>query len=65
MSTTDSTGPTSGADVPVMAWARHCEELLSVHEEAYESATGEEWDRLTRDDYESCSNRDGWPGLVG
>ncbi|MFI6846576.1 DUF4240 domain-containing protein [Kitasatospora sp. NPDC050467] len=41
---------------------RHCEELLYVHEEAYERATGEEWDRLTRYDYESCSNRDGWPG---
>ncbi|MEU6238233.1 DUF4240 domain-containing protein [Kitasatospora sp. NPDC047058] len=43
--------------------ARHCEELLYVHEEAYERATGEEWDRLTRYDYETCSNRDGWPGL--
>ncbi|MBP0449161.1 DUF4240 domain-containing protein [Kitasatospora sp. RG8] len=42
--------------------ARHCEELLYVHEDAYEQATGEEWDRLTRYDYESCSNRDGWPG---
>ncbi|WP_406193817.1 DUF4240 domain-containing protein [Kitasatospora sp. NBC_01560] len=43
--------------------ALHCEELLYVHEEAYEQATGEEWSILTRYDYESCSNREGWPGL--
>ncbi|MFJ9951909.1 DUF4240 domain-containing protein [Kitasatospora sp. NPDC091207] len=44
---------------------RHCEELLYVHEDAYERLTGEEWDLLTRYDYESCANRDGWPGLNG
>ncbi|THA80326.1 DUF4240 domain-containing protein [Streptomyces sp. A0592] len=43
--------------------ARHCEELLYVHEEAFERVTGAEWDRLTRYDYESCSNKDGWPEL--
>ncbi|MER5867533.1 DUF4240 domain-containing protein [Kitasatospora sp. NPDC002040] len=43
--------------------ARHCEELLYLHEEAFEQATGTEWDRLTRYDYESCSNKDGWPKL--
>ncbi|MFB7470424.1 DUF4240 domain-containing protein [Kitasatospora sp. NPDC056184] len=45
--------------------ARQCEQLLYVHEEAFEQATGREWDRLTRYDYESCSNRDGWPDLDG
>ncbi|MFE7558269.1 DUF4240 domain-containing protein [Kitasatospora sp. NPDC057500] len=39
---------------------RSGERLLHPHEEAYESATGEEWDRLTRYDYESCSNQEGW-----
>ncbi|WP_371616265.1 DUF4240 domain-containing protein [Streptomyces sp. NBC_00454] len=43
--------------------ARHCEQLLYVHEEAFEQATGEEWEHLTRYDYESCSNKDGWPDL--
>ncbi|MGW4651832.1 DUF4240 domain-containing protein [Kitasatospora sp. NPDC004289] len=42
---------------------RQCELLLYVHEEAFEQVTGTEWDRLTRYDYESCSNRDGWPEL--
>ncbi|MFD7905211.1 MULTISPECIES: DUF4240 domain-containing protein [unclassified Kitasatospora] len=43
--------------------ALQAEELLYVHEEAYEAATGEEWDFLTRYDYESCSNAEGWPDL--
>lgn len=43
--------------------ALHCEELLYVHEEVFEQVTGTEWDRLTRYDYESCSNTDGWPDL--
>ncbi|WP_344343607.1 DUF4240 domain-containing protein [Kitasatospora putterlickiae] len=42
---------------------RSGESLLYVHEEAYETATGEEWDHDTRYDYESCSNREGWPKL--
>ncbi|MEV0190244.1 DUF4240 domain-containing protein [Kitasatospora purpeofusca] len=42
---------------------RSGESLLYVHEEAYEAATGEEWDHDTRYDYESCSNREGWPKL--
>ncbi len=42
---------------------RSGESLLYVHEEAYEAATGEEWDHDTRYDYESCSNRAGWPNL--
>ncbi|MFD4393452.1 DUF4240 domain-containing protein [Kitasatospora sp. NPDC058478] len=45
--------------------ARQCEPLLYVHEEAFEQVTGTEWDRLTRYDYESCSNADGWPELRG
>ncbi|MFF3002147.1 DUF4240 domain-containing protein [Kitasatospora sp. NPDC057940] len=45
--------------------ARQCEPLLYVHEEAFELVTGTEWDRLTRYDYESCSNADGWPELRG
>ncbi|WP_329391619.1 DUF4240 domain-containing protein (plasmid) [Streptomyces sp. NBC_01351] len=43
--------------------ARGCEQLLYVHEEAFEHATGTEWDRLTRYDYESCANKDDWPEL--
>ncbi|WP_431680048.1 DUF4240 domain-containing protein [Kitasatospora sp. KL5] len=42
----------------------HAECLLYVHEEAYEEATGTEWDIDTRYDYESCSNEEGWPGLA-
>ncbi|MEV7782845.1 DUF4240 domain-containing protein [Kitasatospora sp. NPDC088351] len=42
--------------------ASSCESLLYVHEEAFELVTGAEWDRPTRYDYESCSNREGWPG---
>ncbi|MDY0812618.1 DUF4240 domain-containing protein [Kitasatospora purpeofusca] len=42
---------------------RSGEPLLYVHEEAYEAATGEEWDHATRYNYESCSNREGWPTL--
>ncbi|MFD6968814.1 DUF4240 domain-containing protein [Streptomyces sp. NPDC059979] len=45
--------------------ALQCEELLYVHERAFEQAAGTEWDRLTRYDYESCSNKDGWPKLSG
>ncbi|MEV6977615.1 DUF4240 domain-containing protein [Kitasatospora sp. NPDC093806] len=40
------------------------EELLYVHEEAYEEVTGEEWDIDTRYDFESCANREGWPSLA-
>lgn len=43
--------------------ARRGEELLYVHEAAFEQVTGLEWDRPTRYDYESCSNKDGWPEL--
>ncbi|GJF33129.1 hypothetical protein KNE206_58290 [Kitasatospora sp. NE20-6] len=45
--------------------AHGCELLLHVHEEAFEQVTGTAWDRLTRYDYESCSNEDGWPALRG
>ncbi|MYW03286.1 DUF4240 domain-containing protein [Streptomyces sp. SID3343] len=45
--------------------ALQCEELLYVHEEAFEQVAGTEWDRLTLYDYESCSNKDGWPKLSG
>lgn len=37
--------------------------LLYVPEQAYELATGEEWDRGTRYCVESFSNKDGWPHL--
>ncbi|WP_328558224.1 DUF4240 domain-containing protein [Streptomyces sp. NBC_00358] len=37
--------------------------LLYVPDQAYELATGKEWDRLTRYCCESYSNRDGWPDL--
>ncbi|MFJ5937390.1 DUF4240 domain-containing protein [Streptomyces sp. NPDC093071] len=37
--------------------------LLYVPDQAYELATGEKWNRLTRYCYETCSNRDGWPHL--
>lgn len=43
----------------------HGEQLLHVPEEAYEQATGEEWDHVTRYDYESCSNSDGWATGTG
>jgi hypothetical protein len=39
------------------------ERLLYVPDEAYELATGEEWNRSTRYSFESFSNRDGWPHL--
>ncbi|MFC5664864.1 DUF4240 domain-containing protein [Kitasatospora misakiensis] len=42
---------------------RSGESLLYAHEEAYETATGEEWEHVTRYDFESCSNREGWPNL--
>ncbi|MER5599396.1 DUF4240 domain-containing protein [Streptomyces sp. NPDC002265] len=37
--------------------------LLYVPDQAYELATGKEWDRSTRYCYESYSNKDGWPDL--
>ncbi|MFI5532939.1 DUF4240 domain-containing protein [Kitasatospora sp. NPDC051853] len=40
----------------------HAEPLLYVHEEAYERATGEQWDHLTFHDYETGSNESGRPG---
>ncbi|MDX3098971.1 hypothetical protein PV417_31455 [Streptomyces sp. ME19-03-3] len=43
--------------------AQQCELLLYVHEEAFKQATGTQWDRQTRYDYESRSNKDGWPEL--
>ncbi|MFJ8039045.1 DUF4240 domain-containing protein [Kitasatospora sp. NPDC096147] len=43
--------------------ALQAEELLYVHEEAYERATGEEYDELTFHCYESCSNEAAWPDL--
>ncbi|MGW4890869.1 hypothetical protein ACWEQL_01165 [Kitasatospora sp. NPDC004240] len=42
---------------------RQCEKLLYVHVAAYERVTGTEWRRLTRYDYESYTDRDGWPDL--
>ena len=37
--------------------------FLYVPDQAYELATGKEWDRSTRYCFESYSNRDGWPNL--
>ncbi|WP_306956056.1 DUF4240 domain-containing protein [Streptomyces sp. B4I13] len=37
--------------------------LLYVPEQAYELATGKEWDRSTRCCFESYSNTEGWPNL--
>ncbi|RVU27639.1 DUF4240 domain-containing protein [Streptomyces antnestii] len=37
--------------------------LLYVPDQAYELATGKEWDRSTRYRCESYSNRDGWPHM--
>ncbi|MFD9104107.1 DUF4240 domain-containing protein [Streptomyces virginiae] len=37
--------------------------LLYVPDQAYELATGEEWDRRTRYCFETFSNTDGWPHL--
>ncbi|MFD4582895.1 DUF4240 domain-containing protein [Streptomyces sp. NPDC087659] len=39
------------------------ESLLYVPDQAYELATGQEWQRQTRYCFESYSNRDGWPHL--
>ncbi|MFI6944313.1 DUF4240 domain-containing protein [Streptomyces sp. NPDC050418] len=39
------------------------ESLLYVPDQAYELATGREWQRQTRYCYESYSNPDGWPHL--
>ncbi|WP_286158424.1 DUF4240 domain-containing protein [Streptomyces sp. CB03911] len=49
---------------PHTATTLHGEDLLHLAEEAYEEATGEEWDIVTEFDYESCSNKDGWPEPV-
>ncbi|MEW2553044.1 DUF4240 domain-containing protein [Streptomyces zhihengii] len=37
------------------------EHLLYVPDQAYQRATGRQWDHTTRYSYESCSNHDGWP----
>ncbi|MEV5318439.1 DUF4240 domain-containing protein [Streptomyces sp. NPDC052687] len=37
--------------------------LLYVPDQAYELATGKEWDRSTRYCFETFSNKDGWPHL--
>lgn len=37
--------------------------LLYVPDQAYELATGREWDRPTRYCFETFSNKDGWPHL--
>ncbi|SEM70101.1 Protein of unknown function [Streptacidiphilus jiangxiensis] len=47
--------------LPFTAPTLQGEWLLYVADQAYERATGEEWDRVTRYDFESYSNRDGWP----
>ncbi|MFC8452626.1 DUF4240 domain-containing protein [Kitasatospora sp. NPDC057223] len=46
---------------PHTATTLHGEDLLYIAEEAYEKATGEEWDHVNEFDYESCSNPEGWP----
>jgi hypothetical protein len=48
---------------PFTTTAYDGEWLLSVPDDAYQLATGKEWDRLTRYDVESYSNPDGWPHL--
>ncbi|KAA6218132.1 DUF4240 domain-containing protein [Streptomyces filamentosus] len=48
---------------PFTSTERDGEWLLYVPDEAYERATGKEWDHTTRYCYESCSNEDGWPDL--
>jgi hypothetical protein len=48
---------------PFTATTYDGEWLLYVPDDAYELATGEEWHRLTRYDFESYSNSDGWPHL--
>ncbi len=45
---------------PFTATTMEGESLLYVAQQAYERATGEEWDRATRYSFESYSNRDGW-----
>ncbi|MHB9847778.1 DUF4240 domain-containing protein [Streptomyces krungchingensis] len=49
--------------VPYTASACHGESLLYVPDQAYELATGKEWDRSTRYCFETFSNRAGWPDL--
>ncbi|MFE2094900.1 DUF4240 domain-containing protein [Streptomyces sp. NPDC057582] len=48
---------------PYTASTRDGESLLYVPDQAYELATGKEWDRSTRYCFETFSNRDGWPHL--
>lgn len=50
--------------VPYTSTERDGEWLLYVPDEAYELATGKEWDRTTRYCFESYSNRDGWPDML-
>jgi hypothetical protein len=45
---------------PLLRWEQQDEELLSVAQEAYELATGLEWDHSTEYDYETWSNGPGW-----
>ncbi|MER5734390.1 DUF4240 domain-containing protein [Streptomyces sp. NPDC002262] len=49
--------------VPYTSTERDGEWLLYVPDEAYEPATGKEWDRTTRHCVESCSDRDGRPDM--
>ncbi len=51
------------AFTPYTACEYDGEWLLYVPDNAYELATGKEWNRSTRYCYESYSNRDGWPHL--
>ncbi|MFI9163534.1 DUF4240 domain-containing protein [Kitasatospora aureofaciens] len=46
---------------PFTSTALDGEWLLYVAQQAYEQVTGEEWNRVTRYDFESYSNPDGWP----
>lgn len=55
----------AGAFAPYTSTEYDGERLLYVPDEAYELATGKEWDRATRYCFESFSNEDGWPHLRG
>ena len=37
------------------------ESLLSIAQDAYEKKTGEEYDHVPKPDYETFSNKEGWP----
>ncbi|MFF8865863.1 DUF4240 domain-containing protein [Streptomyces sp. NPDC015139] len=50
-----------GRFAPYTASTHDGEFLLYVPDQAYELATGREWDRSTRHCVETFSNRDGWP----